>query len=128
MKRLAVCCLAILASVSLFAQPTKRKPMNIVFYLVDDLGWADLGYEGSTFYETPNIDSFSKVGVRFNQAYAACHVCSPSRASILSGEYPARLHLTDWLPGRKNFPFQKFENVRSVQHLPYNQQPLPVVL
>src|SRR4051794_34725062 len=83
------------------AQPQNK--LNVVFFLVDDLGWADLGFEGSTLYHPPNIDAFAKQGVRFSQAYSTCPVCSPSRASILTGEYPARLHLTDWLPGRKNF-------------------------
>lgn len=104
------------------------KKWNVIFFLADDLGWSDLGYEGSSFYETPNIDSFSRMGVRFSQAYAACHVCSPSRASILTGQYPARLGLTDWLPGRKNFSFQKLQNVTSVQHLPYGAETLPQVL
>lgn len=104
------------------------KKMNVIFFLVDDMGWSDVGYEGSRFYETPVIDSFSKMGVRFSQAYAACPVCSPTRGSILTGEYPARTHLTDWLPGRKNFPFQKLEEVRSAQHLPYGQPTLPRIL
>jgi arylsulfatase A len=101
---------------------------NVVFFLVDDLGWADMGYEGSSLYHTPNIDAFAKQGVRFSQAYSTCPVCSPSRASILTGEYPARLHLTDWLPGRKNFPFQKLKNANTIQHLPYEQPTLPQVL
>ena len=100
----------------------------MVFFLVDDLGWADLGYEGSRFYETPNIDRFANENIRFTQAYAASHVCSPSRASIISGCYPARLHLTDWLPGRKEFSFQRLKNAEVVQHLPYNQPTLPEVL
>ncbi len=104
-----------------------RKP-NVILFLVDDLGWADVGYEGSSLYATPNIDRFAKQGVRFTQAYSACPVCSPSRASILTGEYPARLHLTDWLPGRKEHPFQKLENAKTVQHLPYDQPTLPEVL
>jgi arylsulfatase A-like enzyme len=106
-------------------QPQKR---NIVFFLVDDLGWHDVGYQGSMGYHTPNIDAFANQGVRFSRAYAACPVCSPTRASILTGEYPARLHLSDWLPGRKDFPFQKLKNVESVQHLPYDQPTLPAVL
>lgn len=107
-------------------QPPKK--WNIVFFLVDDLGWSDLGFQGSSFYETPHLDSFAKQGVRFSQAYAACHVCSPTRASILTGQYPARLGLTDWLPGRKNFTFQKLQNAETVQHLPYDIKTLPQVL
>src|SRR3569833_3415818 len=106
-----------------------NKKYNVIFFLVDDMGWSDLGYEGSSLYETPTIDSFANKGVRFTQAYAACHVCSPTGASIMTGEYPARLHLTDWLPGRKDFPFQKLESSKlTVQHLPYNQPTLPRVL
>lgn len=68
---------------------------NIVFFLVDDLGWSDVGSYGSNFYETPNIDKLADQGVKFTDAYAACHVCSPTRASILTGKYPATLKLTD---------------------------------
>lgn len=99
----------------------KSKKPNVVFILADDLGWRDVGCYGSSFYETPNIDKFAKEGVRFTNAYAACHVCSPTRASILTGKYPARLQLTDWLPGRKDFPFQKLKNAVPVQHLPYGE-------
>ncbi len=108
-------------------QRSGRSP-NVIFFLVDDLGWSDVGYEGSSLYNTPNIDRFAKQGVRFSQAYAACSVCSPSRASILTGEYPARLHLTDYLPGRKDEPFQMLKNAVTEQHLPYNQSTLPQVL
>lgn len=101
---------------------------NIVFFLVDDLGWRDVGCYGSNFYETRNIDRLAEEGVRFTQAYAACHVCSPTRASIMTGKYPARLHLTDWLPGRKNFPFQAFKNAEINQHLPFGEITLAEVL
>lgn len=94
------------------------RPSNVVFFLVDDLGWRDLGCYGSNFYETPQIDAFAREGVRFTQAYAACHVCSPTRASIMTGKYPAALRLTDWLPGRKDFPFQKLQNAPTIQQLP----------
>jgi arylsulfatase A len=83
------------------------RPPNIVFILADDLGWADLGCYGSKFHQTPNIDRLAKQGMRFTDAYAAAPICSPTRASILTGKYPARLHLTDWLPGRKDMPSQR---------------------
>lgn len=69
---------------------------NFVFILVDDLGWSDLGVQGSEFYRTPNIDGLARSGMRFTSGYAACPVCSPSRAAILSGKYPARMDTTDW--------------------------------
>ena len=79
---------------------SRRKP-NFVFFLIDDMGWRDLGCYGSTFYETPNIDKLAADGMRFTNAYAACPVCSPTRASIMTGKYPARLNLTDYLVGRR---------------------------
>ncbi len=79
--------------------PAKRP--NFVFFLVDDLGWMDVGCNGSTFYETPNIDRLAASGMRFTDAYASCPVCSPTRASIMTGKYPARLGITDWIPGSR---------------------------
>jgi len=70
---------------------------NIVFILADDLGWGDLSVEGSKFYESPNIDRIANEGMRFTQGYAACQVCSPSRASILTGKYTPRHGITDWI-------------------------------
>lgn len=96
---------------------TVNKPPNIVFFLVDDLGWSDVGCFGSSFYDTPNIDRLAAEGVRFTDAYAACHVCSPTRASILTGKYPATLNLTDWLNGRKNTPFQVLLNAEKAMSL-----------
>ena len=82
------------AGTRLFSQ--ERKKPNFVFFLVDDLGWKDLGCFGSTFYETPNVDRLAAQGMRFTNAYAACPVCSPTRASIMTGKYPARLQTTDY--------------------------------
>jgi arylsulfatase A len=79
---------------------------NFVFLLVDDLGWGDFGCYGAEFYETPNIDRLADQGMRFTNGYAACTVCSPSRAAIMTGRYPARLKLTDWITGHK-FPYAK---------------------
>ena len=77
------------------ADEAERRP-NFVFILADDLGWSDLGAFGSTFYETPHCDRLAAEGMRFTNAYAACPVCSPTRASILAGKYPARMATTDW--------------------------------
>ncbi len=120
--------LALLSLGAIQCQHQKEKPLNIVFFLVDDLGWSDTGCYGSSFYETPNIDRLSTEGVRFTSAYAACHVCSPSRASIMSGKYPATLNLTDWLPGREDFSFQKLKNVPINQHLPFEENTLAEAL
>ncbi len=79
-------------------EPTRP---NFVFFLVDDLGWGDIGCYGSTFHETPNLDRLASEGMRFTNAYSACTVCSPSRAAIMTGRYPGRLHLTDWITGHK---------------------------
>jgi arylsulfatase A len=101
---------------------------NILFILNDDLGWSDVGFNGGSFYDTPNIDRLAGQGMCFTQAYATCSVCSPTRASIITGKYPARLHLTDWLPGRKDYPFQKLKNAEINQHLPYDISTLPGIL
>jgi len=77
----------------------RKKKINFVFILVDDLGWKDTGCYGSSFYETPNIDKLAGAGIRFTNAYAASPVCSPTRASIMTGKYPARLKITDWIGG-----------------------------
>ena len=86
---------------SALAQGAETSKPNIVFILVDDLGWADVGCFGRTFYETPNIDALAGGGMKFTDAYAACPVCSPTRASIMTGKYPARLHLTNFLKGKR---------------------------
>ena len=79
---------------------------NVVLILADDLGWADLGVTGAGFYETPNLDNLAARGLRFTSAYAACPVCSPTRAALMTGRNPARFGLTDWLPGRGDRPGQ----------------------
>ena len=77
--------------------PASSEP-NIILVMCDDLGWGDVGCYGNDFIDTPRIDQLAKEGVRFTDAYAACAVCSPTRAAILTGKYPARLLLTQWLP------------------------------
>ena len=81
---------------SVKSAPVKKQP-NFVFILVDDLGWTDLGCFGSSFYDTPNIDKLCASGMKFTNAYAACPVCSPTRASILTGKYPQRVGITDFI-------------------------------
>lgn len=81
------------------AQKQSHVRPNIVFILADDLGYKDLGVYGNLFNETPYLDSLARSGLKFNQAYSACPVCSPSRAAIMTGKYPARLHLTNYIAG-----------------------------
>ena len=78
------------------AADAKRRP-NIVFILADDLGWRDLSNEGSTYYESPHIDRIAAAGMKFTRGYATCQVCSPSRASILTGKYPPNHGITTWI-------------------------------
>jgi arylsulfatase A-like enzyme len=104
-----------------------QKP-NFVFILIDDMGWKDLGCYGSTFYETPNCDKLAAQGMRFTNGYAACPVCSPTRASIMTGKYPARLHLTDWLPGQADRPAQKLLRPQFRQFLPLEEKTIGAAL
>ncbi|MEA3461561.1 MAG: sulfatase, partial [Bacteroidota bacterium] len=76
---------------------TKESRPNVLFILADDFGNHDLGVTGSTYYETPNMDRIAREGMIFTNGYATCQVCSPSRASIMSGRFPARHGITDWI-------------------------------
>lgn len=97
----------------------QKKP-NVIFILVDDLGWTDLSCYGSNFYKTPYIDKLAKQSVLFTNAYSASPVCSPTRASILTGQYPARLRLTDFIPG-KDFPDAKLSSPNWQKYLDTTQ-------
>jgi arylsulfatase A-like enzyme len=101
---------------------------NVIIILADDLGWADPGCYGSRYHKTPHIDQLARDGMRFTDAYAACPVCSPTRASIMTGKYPARLNLTDWLPGRPDRPDQKLLRPVINQRLPANEITLAAAL
>jgi arylsulfatase A len=101
---------------------------NLVLFLIDDLGWRDIGANGSTYYQTPNIDRLAREGVRFTDAYAACAVCSPTRAAVLTGKYPARLLLTDWLPNGRWHPKAKLQSGRFVRGLPLEEVTLAEAL
>jgi len=83
-----------------FAGDAANHP-NIVFLLADDLGWADLGCYGSSFHETPEMDQLARDGMQFTSFYTAGSVCSPTRSSIMTGKYPPRTGVTDWIPGQK---------------------------
>ena len=130
MNRSLTFLLALLPLVASRASEPAKKPAkpNLVIILADDLGWSDLGCYGSTFYETPHLDQLAAKGMRFTDAYAACSVCSPTRASILTGKYPARLHLTDWLPGRALRPDQKLKRPDIIDHLPLEEVTLAEAL
>ena len=109
------------AATDVASEPAARP--NIVVFLVDDLGWADLGCYGSTLHKTPHIDALAASGTRFTQAYAACPVCSPTRASILTGKHPVRVGITDWIPGMATSRVSdaKFQHVDDLDVLPLEE-------
>jgi arylsulfatase A-like enzyme len=88
-----------LAAVATAAAAERAAPPNVILVVADDLGWTDLACCGSDFYQSPNIDGLARDGMRFTSNYSACTVCSPTRAALMTGKYPARLHITDWIPG-----------------------------
>ena len=100
---------------------------NIVFILADDLGRHQVACYGNSFYETPNVDRLAAEGMRFTNAYAAAPVCSPTRASIMTGKYPARLHLTDYIPGG-DYPNEKLQTPEWTKHLPTEETTLAEML
>lgn len=140
MKNAYLTCLIVLSAQ---VETPAPRPPNIVFFLVDDLGWADITPNNpESFYETPNIQALADSGMRFSAAYAACPVCSPTRASIMSGRYPARIHTTDYFgaaqPGgilkagakgkRGRFQRLPFLPAEYVNHLPLEEVTLAEAL
>ena len=99
MRLLFILLLCGFVSASAQVRPAAPK-LNVVLILADDLGWTDLACFGSDFHETPHLDRLAREGMKFTQNYSACTVCSPTRAALMTGKYPARLHITDWIPGR----------------------------
>ena len=85
---------------SLPAQKVSKQP-NIIIIIADDLGWADLQCFGSTFYETPVLNKLAQQGIKFTNGYASCPVCSPTRSSLMTGKYPVKTGVTDWIKGRQ---------------------------
>ncbi|MEM1107779.1 MAG: sulfatase [Planctomycetota bacterium] len=101
------------------------KRPNLLMILIDDLGWADLGCYGSSFYETPHLDRFAAQGVRFTDAYAAAPVCSPTRAALLSGKHPARVGVTQWIGGHA---VGRLQDVPYFHQLPASERSLATAL
>ncbi|HMC11098.1 MAG TPA: sulfatase-like hydrolase/transferase, partial [Pirellulaceae bacterium] len=96
------------------------RPPNVILILIDDMGWTDLSCYGSKFYETPNIDRLAASGMRLTHGYSACTVCSPTRSAVMTGKYPARLHITDWIAGSER-PFAKLKIPDWRQYLPHEE-------
>jgi arylsulfatase A len=106
-----------LAALSGAALQAAGRPINIVLILADDLGARDLGCYGNRFVSTPHLDRLAAEGARFTNAYAACPVCSPTRASVLTGRYPVRTGVTDWIPGRPHHDRGPLETPRTARQL-----------
>ncbi|MDF1812218.1 MAG: sulfatase [Verrucomicrobiales bacterium] len=103
------------------------KGPNFVFFLVDDLGWADVSCNGSTFHNTSHIDTLAKSGVRFTDGYAAASICSPTRASVMTGRHPVRVNITDWIPGTSKSA-GKFQHVKDRDNLALEEVTIAEVL
>lgn len=112
--------IALLIAISAQAQD---RPPNVILMLIDDMGWTDLGCYGSPYYQTPHIDQLAKDGMKFTQAYSACTVCSPTRAAVLTGKSPARLHITDWIAGHQR-PHARLAIPDWTKHLPHEEETL----
>jgi arylsulfatase A-like enzyme len=109
MRLLHLAPLLLATAATAFGGAARTGQPNIVFFLADDLGQRDLGVYGSTFYETPHLDRLAAEGARFTDAYAACPVCSPTRASIITGQWPQRTGVTDYIgaaPRRRSLETQ----------------------
>jgi arylsulfatase A len=116
LKRAALLCGLAMTSSFLLADDSPKQP-NVVIFLADDLGYGDLGYSGSTLAETPHIDAFARENLVFSHAYASSPHCSPTRASIVTGQYPARLHITVWIGGNKATEYEHLNLPRQRQYL-----------
>ena len=114
--RLALFIIASIFAFSLSVTSAEGRPPNVVFVLADDLGWAELGCYGNTFNETPCLDQLAREGVRMTHAYAAAPVCSPYRASLLTGQYPARHGILDYLRPDTDRPLSR-EHVTIAERL-----------
>ena len=130
MNRFNLLAAAVISFTAVTASGRSESQPNIVFFLVDDLGWKDLGSWGSPFHETPAIDRLTASGMKFTSAYAACPVCSPTRASLLTGRHPVRIGITDWIPGMptSRVPNPRFRHVQDRDELPLEEVTLAEIL
>src|SRR6478735_9155876 len=115
-RRLFSTLVLLLAAFSLLAAD---RP-NVILILIDDMGFTDLSCYGSKFYETPNIDRLAASGMRLTHGYSACTVCSPTRSAVMTGKYPARLHITDWIAGHQR-PYAKMKVPDWRMYLPHEE-------
>ncbi|UCC27078.1 MAG: sulfatase-like hydrolase/transferase, partial [Gemmatimonadales bacterium] len=106
--------LGLAAAAAACSGPAPPGHLNVVLIVIDDLGWTDMGVYGSTFYETPHIDRLASEGARFTQFYTASPVCSPTRASLMTGKHPARLDLTNWIGGEQNGVLRQADYLREL--------------
>jgi arylsulfatase A-like enzyme len=128
MKVLFACAPLLLLLATAATVPAAQPPRpNFIVVLVDDLGRHDLGCYGSKFHQTPHLDRLAAQGMRFTQAYSACTVCSPTRAALLTGKSPARLHVTDWIEGHKR-PQAKLKVPDWTMHLPSGERTVAAAL
>lgn len=97
---------------------------NVILILVDDLGWRDWSGAGNEICLTPNIDQLAAEGISFTQAYAACAVCSPTRAAVQTGRYPARVGVTDWIRSQFQRPGGTTPEANPTEYVGGPQQPL----
>lgn len=107
--------------------PDRQQPPNIVLILADDMGWNQVGYHGFQWYETPNIDRIAREGLQFRHAYSAAPICSPTRAALMTGKAPARLHLTDYIPGNPHTD-KPLATPQQIPCLPLEETTIPELL
>jgi arylsulfatase A-like enzyme len=121
--------LGLLVALAVIAPVQAADPgrLNVIVILADDLGWTDLACFGSDLHRTPNLDRLAREGMRFTHGYSACTVCSPTRAALLTGKYPARLHITDWIPGSRRAN-AKLKVPDWTQYLPREEVTIATVL
>ncbi len=123
--------LPLLAGVSVVgaaaAAANNPQPPNIVLILADDMGWNQVGYHGYRWYQTPNIDRIAREGLQFRHAYSAAPICSPTRAALMTGKAPARLHLTDYIPGNPHTD-KPLVTPQMVACLPLEETTIPELL